>query len=428
MISRSIDVLIYFEHISRELDTCFYIKNNLEKLGLTTKVLPIHKNRYYNIAKYKPKMIVVPFLFADKLDRLWVDFKKCYNDVLCLNLHHEQIYNEMTKSHFMPKNEISKNSYHLSWTERFAHDLIENKVQKEKIFIVGNPRTDNYYLTPLNKISEYKKGYNKLIFIPTSFSWAFVDEEYFINNAKLDKTIFKNQRKLTIETVAVFFENIRKIAKINADTLFVLRPHPFEDINLYKSHLISATNAPLEENIKVIRDGTIYDWLNISDLIVGWLTTVSIEASLFNKKNVVFQPVKLPDNMQVDFITKYDEIINTPEKLNQIINNLDDYNPNNLELRNYIHNTFGIADGKVTQRLARDIMIVIEKHEFNQRVHWSMFKYILKALIIDLPKNILLKLNLLHKYNNIYSGLIEDLTSSKQISSKYEIFKNRLEQ
>ena len=45
------DVLIYFEHVARELDSCLKLKYDLEKIGLSAEVLPVHRNRYINTVK-----------------------------------------------------------------------------------------------------------------------------------------------------------------------------------------------------------------------------------------------------------------------------------------------------------------------------------------------------------------------------------------
>lgn len=426
MYSKKIDVLIYFEHISRELDSCFMLKYQLDRVGISSKVLPIHRNRYLNIIKYKPKMIIVPFLFADKIDRLLADFNDCYGEVQCLNLHHEQFYNDMTKSHFMPKNKMARSVYHLSWTKSFADDLIENGVEENKILILGNARTDNFYIKPSKKVLDFKNGYNKLIFIPTSFSWAFVEEDYFLIKAKLDPIKFRKQKDLTLKTIDIFFRSIREIASSHEDMIFVLRPHPFEDIDKYTASLKSVCEAPLEKNIRIIREGNVYDWLAISDLVIGWITTVSMEATLFNRKNIIFQPVKLDSEMQTEFITKYDEIIDNKNKLEQIIENIDNYEPNNLNLKQYVTKAFGCADGNVNMRIAVDVKNIISSSDFNPNNSSKLLNNFFKAFRIDFFKNIFIRLNLLPIYNSMYSGLMEDLVSTKVLNNKYEEFKKRL--
>lgn len=420
------DVLIYFEHTARELDSCLKLKYDLEKIGLSAEVLPVHRNRYINTLKYQPKVIVMPFLFADENDRTWEYFKACYGEnVICINFHHEQFYNETTKSHFMPKNQVSVDAYHISWTESFKKDLMEYGVAPSHIKVTGNPRTDNFYLKPNSQIAELKRKYKKLIFIPTSFSWVFVDEKYFIENAKLDPIKFHQQKAVALETVPVFFGMVREMAKKYPDYCFVLRPHPFEDIRLYCDTLCSIGEQTLEPNILVNRESNVYDWLNLSDLMIGWFTTVSMEAMLFNVKNIVYQPVKIPDFMQMKFITLYDTVYSEVEQLDHILKNISSFNASDNRLREYIRDSFGVADGKVNERIAEWIAQLISDVRFSNSSH-ARLKVLAKAVSVDIPKNIMIKAGLIDRYNSFFSGIKEDLLSQRQINKKYLNFKNRI--
>lgn len=157
---KEIDVLIYFEHVVRELNACMILKYQLEKIGLRAEIVSTHRNRYWNFVKYRPRIIVVPFFFSGKGDIAYEEFIAMYGDVLILNLHQEQLYNEMTKSHFLPKNEITKNAYHLAWGNDFKEALLSAGVSSEKIVMAGDPRTDDYYYN--NKdFSAIKKALTK---------------------------------------------------------------------------------------------------------------------------------------------------------------------------------------------------------------------------------------------------------------------------
>lgn len=420
------DVLIYFEHVARELDSCLRLKYDLERIGLSAEVLPIHRNRYINTLRYRPKVIVMPFLFADENDRTWEYFKACYGEnVICINLHHEQFYNETTKNHFMPKNQASINAYHISWTEGFKKDLIEFGVASSHIKVTGNPRTDNFYLKPNPQIEKLKRKYTKLLFIPTSFSWAFVDETYFLKNAKLDPVKFYQQKEIALKTIPVFFGMVRKMAKKYPDYCFVLRPHPFEDIQLYYNTLCSIGDQTIESNIFVNRESNVYDWLNLSDLVIGWFTTVSMEATLFNVKNLVYQPVKIPDFMQMKFIPLYDTIYSEVEQLDPILENISSFNASDNRLKEYIRDSFGVADGKVNERIAEWISQLASGVRLASSSR-AQIKILIKAGTVDIPKNIMIKTGLINKYNPIFSGIKEDLLSQRQISKEYREFKNRI--
>ena len=139
---QDVDYVIYYEHIAREFESVKNLKEKLDLLGFNGVVLPIHFNRYSNIIKYKPKLVILPFFYsrktviADLYDRLYLNVK-------FLNLHSEQIFDETTKYFQQPQDDFSVNSYHISWGERFANLLIESGVKKDLIFKSGSIRNDS---------------------------------------------------------------------------------------------------------------------------------------------------------------------------------------------------------------------------------------------------------------------------------------------
>lgn len=117
-----------------------------------------------------------------------------------------------------------------------------------------------------------------------SFAWAFLDESFFLEKAKLDPDKFHKQKALTKESAEKFLVDIRLLARKYPKKLFILRPHPFEKEETYRDYLNTLTQEPVENNILVLQEGNVYEWIKTSDLVIGWLTTVSVEASIFNKR------------------------------------------------------------------------------------------------------------------------------------------------
>lgn len=419
---KNIDVLIYYEHVVRELDACIILKKRLNELGLTAEIVPVHYNRYRTFIKYKPKIVVVPFLFADENDIVYREFKQMYGDVIMFNLHHEQLYNDMTKSLFMPKNEVSKNAYHLSWGNRFADDLIESGVDPTHIAICGNPRTDNYHCLPSKWIREkYCSSPNQeIIFIPTSFSWAFVDEKYFIENAKIDPKEFHEKKEITLATAKEFLFSIRKLARLYPEKLFVVRPHPFESNETYLNLMKSFDNIELEKNIIIAREGNVYDWIKECKLMIGWITTVTVEACLFHKKNVIYTPIPLDEGTMTDFMKKFKPIVTSFEELNSIVGHIDQYQIENKKLLDELETTMGKSDGKVNLRLAEFLKGILPDKDDAKIDAYSYSKNLMKTALIDIPKNTLKRLGILTKVRPIYSGVMEDMLSYKEIKKEVD--------
>jgi len=415
---KEIDTILFYEHVSRELPFLMVLKLELEKQGVSSVIVPIHFNRYLNSLKYKPKLVVLPYLYS-KQNKTYLNFLNSFQNVKCLNLHHEQFYSDETKEHLLPSDEYSKDIYHLSWSKAFAQDMIDVGVKKENILTIGNPRSDTFFLSPKPYIANLKNKYKKIIFIPTTFSWALVDEEYFLKIDGFDKKTFAITKDTTYKTAQRYFQDFYKLSLELKDYLFILRPHPFEDIQTFIDLFLESTDLKIiPKNILISREYDVYEWLKISDLTIGWCTTVNMEASLFNKANIIYHPVDYPKHMELGFF-KYYTIIDSFDKLRANIMNIK-YAPT-TEYDNFIKENFGIADGKINKKLAKDIKDIV-KSTTKVQIKLSIYKNILKTFKVDIIKNILLKFNLLHKLNKEYTGLLEDNLSENKLNTIYMKF------
>lgn len=413
MILKKVDVIIFFEHVSRELDSLAILKVELESLGISSVILPIHYNRYVNVLRFKPKLIILPYLYSEcnPTRRL---FESTFPEVKILNLHHEQFYNEGTKEHLIPSDRYSKEVHHLSWSKKFKIDLMEVGVKCENISVLGNPRTDSFYYSNNLDIKELVKDYEKLIFVVTTFSWALVDESYFLKINSIDEKEFRKRKKITYDAAVKYFEDFAYLADKYPNYIFVIRPHPFEDIDIFtKLFLESSGLNSVPQNIKIIRDYNVYDWLKYANLTIGWCTTVNMEAQLFDCKNIIYHPTYYPKEMNLEFFEYYNIVKERPD-LEEVILGNDSITIQDKH-KEYIENNFGKVDGKVNYRIALKVQelllgkekIVIDKSGF--------LKNILRAASIDLTKNVLFKLNLLHKYDPSFSGILVDNPSLNYI-------------
>lgn len=420
---KRIDVIIYFEHVVRELDACLKLRNELERIGLSVKVASIHYNRYINILRYQPKVLVLPFFYATK-DRTYFQFKAAYGNVLVLNLHQEQLYNASTKAFFIPQSEITKNVYHIAWSESFYKDLLGAGIKPELVKLTGNPRTDNFYLNLPKKMKAFEG--KDVVFIPTSFSWYFVDSDYFLSNPAIDNDAYYFQRDITEKTVMIFFKSLRLFAREFPNKTFVVRPHPFDPIDKYKQVLEDIDKGyPIENNIIINREGNIYEWLRVSNLVITWLSTVAMEATIFKKNNIVWQPIELPEKMQMEFIGLYDKIYKTEDEVRRVL-----INPmlveNNMRVKEFACKSFGRVDGTVNRMIAEWIKEIIEDVNIEQKVLFSgVIINFIKYVLIDVPKCLLRRMRLIDRFP-FYKPIEEDLWSVSEIDKKYNLFKKEL--
>ncbi|WP_335920969.1 hypothetical protein [Shewanella algae] len=419
-----VDVLLVYEHVSRELESLFILRAELEKKGLSVAITPIHFDRYFGLITYRPKVLVLPFLYSES-NKTLKQYREVYDpNLICLNLHHEQFYNDDTKHHMLPKDEYSKNVYHLSWSEKFKRDLVCEGVDSNLVKVIGNPRCDSFYMPTMEVLEDLKKKYSKVIFIPTTFSWAFVDEEYFLSTDSIDPDEFRKTRKITLDAAKAYFSEFYEAAINNPDFLFVLRPHPFEDVDYFRSKFLEFSGAnSTPDNILISREYNVYNWLKIADYTVGWCTTVNIESVMAGVPSIVYHPTYYPKKMDLEFY-KYFEIVKDKKDLSRIISDVMPYKVND-DVQEYLKDTFGFNGTYVSKSLSYWIFDIVKdaSNEPFSSIKFSYFgKYFLKSLYIDLVKSLAIKTGVLGKVIPRYSGLIEDYLPRSEIEFKYKEF------
>lgn len=420
---KDIDVLLVFEHITRELETCLSLKLELSRLNISSEIVPLHYNKYETHLRFRPKLVVLPFLNSSN-DYTLARIRKIYGDsVIGLNLHHEQLYNEGTKRFMMPKDEYSRCVYHLSWTKSFAKDLEDAGVASQKIRVLRNPRFDSMWLKSSALDFKYIENFDEVIFFPTTFAWAFVPEDYFLKLGNINEETFRRMKMVTTETAREYFVTIRNLAKKYPNKLFMVRPHPYEDVSYFRLKFKEYTGLEsIPDNIKIERKGNVYDWIKISSIVIGWCTTTNVEAAVAGKCSLIYHPVNYPDDMKLSFFNDFN-ILTSAEQLVSIIDG--EYRPkiSDKTLEKFSEQ-YGFPLRPVCPSIAAWICDILKSNKVETRLRILPFlKTCTDYIIRDVPKKFLVKTKCLHFLNKNYAGLYEDCVPYKQLAVFFDNFK-----
>ncbi len=140
-------VVILYEHVSREYETCIRVKDYLVKNDIANAyVFSMHFqiNEVYKIASKRIiDILAVPYAYKEKsLNKILLLIKR--NRIkLVFNLRHEQIGASYNEFKLYPRDYFTQNYiYHSAWTEIYKNKLIEKGVPSDHIIITQNPRAD----------------------------------------------------------------------------------------------------------------------------------------------------------------------------------------------------------------------------------------------------------------------------------------------
>lgn len=402
----NVDYIIFYEHASRELEADIRLKLELDKFGFKGVVLPIHYNRYINVLKYNPKIIILPFLYKFNDSHFIRYFRIMKPSIVIINMHSEQIGTTDSQKRMMPLDEKSKRVFHFVWGKHFKNLLIQQGVSKDSIFAYGSIRND--LLFQYDNIDKNDKS----ILIPTSFSMTFVDKKYIesaIKKRNINREIFMKGLSFRFKSRNKFFRIIYELSIKKPKYTIKLCPHPYVDLKEYTYKFCEINNIKkLPHNVLVERNGSIAKAMSDCEFIIVWHSTSILEAYIMKKKILQLAPIDFPVDEQLQYM-KY---IPIGKNVNDCVTFLENKSFHNLDLDEYIKDIYGQLDGKASTRIAnkiKEFIINYSEIEGNKLAIFNLkIKLLFKSLYVDLVKNILRKSKLLDKIFPTYKGIMED--------------------
>ena len=185
-------------------------------------------------------------------------------------------------------NILKKVNTYFSWGTNLADYLIsENLLTPHQIEITGSPRFD-FYSPPLNIIHSFNKinlfhNNNPVILINCNFPIAnpkFQTKEeekrFLISVLKFPEHQVVNMIKYQEDALSQFIEITKKLSKLYLNLNFILRPHPFENENIYNQNLKNY------QNVVVSKNGPVINQIAISKCILHRNCSTAIESQLLN--------------------------------------------------------------------------------------------------------------------------------------------------
>jgi surface carbohydrate biosynthesis protein len=209
---------------------------------------------------------------------------------------------------------------------------ILNKKFKKKIFVItGSPRFDlcnqNFY--EKKKSFLIKNKLKRFVLISSNIQypigWRTLAAQY---NSRLnqeseneDIVIYKQKNffekfRQNLEQIPYFINLIIYLSFHLKGLDIVLRPHPNEEISTWHILLRRIKN---KRNVKIIKSGTLVEFINFSECLIQSGCTAAIEACINKKKIISFIPKEYEDSFDADFVNSLGKkAYNEKEVLNLI--------------------------------------------------------------------------------------------------------------
>lgn len=247
------------------------------------------------------------------------------------------------------------------------HKKTISKIVSKNFFeVIGNPRFDlylkKYRVIFDGEVKEIQSRYKKFILITSRFGNVFMNRKSI---GKIKRLLDLNYQRQSEFLAPLFLKLTVLLAKKFPKKNFIIRPHPSESINFWKSKLSKFNNC------KVIYEKNIAPWIIASDVVIQNRCTTGLEAFMLNKPTISFDPIfkkdphkrlfkeisyiatsqndvikllnqnkiknKKKKNQLKKYIKNFKNLSTTSEKLIKSFNNIKIQSENNLNTFNIIH-------------------------------------------------------------------------------------------
>lgn len=312
----STDFLIFYEHVSREVENDSLIKYELNRRGYTCEIMPFDGPQYFSryLLNRKAKVLVVPWLRTDTNICHYLYLTK--NPYKIANLQWEQVTNKASRDCGMDSfSENAVKAFHLCWGKYPQNIILQKGGEKKNLPIVGAIQQDygrnifkNYFLQKDEIAKTYSLDISKpWILYVSSFSLVNISQEYLEDLKKRYGDYILKDHVLNVETERLTLEWIERYLKENVCE-FIYRPHPTEITSLNINRLMEKYR-----NFHVISDYSVKQWGKICDKVNIWISTSNAELTSMNIVYNIVRPIRIDYEQEMEsmyneeYITTYEE-------------------------------------------------------------------------------------------------------------------------
>jgi surface carbohydrate biosynthesis protein len=280
---------------------------------------------------------------------------------------------------------------------QYQANLAKNFIADTAVKVVGNLRFD-----PLRKElrgilddekNNLQKRYGQYILIVSSFGLNnhFNGAENYLATLRKSMVIRSDEEEIFLRRYMALQEKVFSgllsviplLAKTYPDYTFVIRPHPGENISLWRSCAEKFSNVVIEN------DGNIHSWILGAKCVVHHFCTTALESYSADIPSIAFRPVKddelessLPYIGSLEAVTDNDLIIKVGNFLSDDFSELNERRRQaHPILKTYIQN----LDGPFCYNQILDTLEGVKVSSAQKR---PIFVYSFKSMIRNILRNV----------------------------------------
>ena len=255
---------------------------------------------------------------------------------------------------------------YFTWGKK-QYEMLELSAKKHNVLLLetGCPRYD-FCASPWKETLPQPVGIEKgFILLNTNFSFSnsrFQGKEKELQTLIVEgysreyaENLWEAIDSALNQSIAIY----KKLAEKYSDQTFVLRPHPFEGIEIYKKRLGHL------KNFHIRQEGTVFHWLHSASLMLHYNCATSLDSFMMGVDPVQLSFIdtnltQLPDTHAVSICVKsFEELENIIDST--LAGKMPPVSSEILKAReNLINGYFHALDGKASKRVSDAIINQLE--------------------------------------------------------------------
>lgn len=309
MPAEPVDILLFVEHVARELDIACAVKHLVQRRhGLRIEVASLAWRLEDTFGRYQPAVVVMPYCYS-QVDFATHQILPVWPDASYVSLSYEQVFQQIQKGHKAPRDRFSRaHVLHHAWGDFYAGFLKESGVPPENIVVNGNP-TYQLYLPPYRDYFISRAELAGRYHLDPARRWLLVPENYgvgFLNDRQLASrygqfrgTAAEGFRDFAADSFRAAAKWWRKAGDLPGVEM-ILRPRPATPREKIMQAL-TEDGATIPPHMHVIKQETAREWILAADVVASSYSTTLIESAVAEKPILMLEPIPFPEYMHAEW-------------------------------------------------------------------------------------------------------------------------------
>jgi surface carbohydrate biosynthesis protein len=309
----NVDVLIFIEHVARELDIACALKHlAAQRHGLEVAIASINWDLGRTLRRAAPRVVAIPYCYsALPEDPGLHQMLTAWPRAVYVNLAYEQVVQRINQRFNLPRDTFARTRVlHHVWGAFRADALVRCGVPEAHVICNGNP-SFALYQAPYRAYFDSREAMAARYHLDAGKPWIFIPESYgeaFHSDRTIADFARRGQDAVAAREARAFAQaSLRAVARWWQEAAeagiaeLIVRPRPMTPLASFHRACARALGEPLTARLHLIKDGTVREWILASDVVASNYSTTLIEAAMADKPLAMLMPLPLPEALAAEW-------------------------------------------------------------------------------------------------------------------------------